>query len=506
MKAKGFILITALGVAVLVLILGLGISYLAQTNLEIAANLRSNTQARYNAEAGIDHSLVFLRANGNSNTAPSQTLSGNGYSQGSSGYSVTITPADGASSIQTSNLLSVVSTGYAPRDGEYKATAIISPQVATTQTAITGPTPPSTIFPGITAQNFAALDARTTFVNGAGVYVAGSFASHGLVNGTIYTQSGSSAAVPIPAGADPMGDGTPPAQAVGVFQFGPSATPSCTQPVWACSSSLRAARSIPSKSYAAALTEALVRGGVIPAGDTAQISSSSSGQYASVINTYCSGRTILVSNAGQLSTWQTLLGGSLSGSGPYCLSASEVPSGVNLSNKTLIFIGSTLLRSSQTFSNSLLIASGTFTLDNNLVLPGNGLSMLAEGISYNGGSRIQGSGGNNLIATRQALTIGGDLGNPSATGCSTYAELVSDATLTLNQGIKVCGQVYASTLLMNGDNEIYGGVAVTGSLTLGTGSSTNKFYAPIGGFSTGTQRQTQTTSRDFSQLVLVSRK
>lgn len=506
MKARGFILITALGVAVLILILGLGISYMAQTNLEIAANLRSNTQARYNAEAGIDHSLVFLRANGNGSTAASQALSGNSYSQGSSGYSVTITPADGASSIQSSNLLSVVSTGYAPRDAEYKATALISPQVLTTQVPLTGPTPPSNIFPGITAQNFASFDARTTFVNGAGVWVGGSFASSGLVSGAIYTQSGSNTAVQIPGGADPMGNGTPPAQAVGVFQFGPSATPSCSQPVWACSSSLRASRSIPSKNYAAALTEALVRGGVIPAGDTAQINSSSSGQYASIINTYCSGRTILVSNAAQQSTWQALLGGSLSGNGPYCLSASEVPSGVNLSNKTLIFIGSTLLRSSQTFSNSLLVATGSFTLDNNLVLQGSGLSLLAEGISYNGGSRIEASGGNNLIATRQSLGIGGNLGNPSASGCNTYAELVSDATLTLGQGLKLCGQVYANTLLMSGDNEVYGGVAVTGSLTLGSGASGNKFYAPTAGFSSDIQSQTQVTTRDYAGLALVSRK
>ena len=78
--------------------------------------------------------------------------------------------------------------------------------------------------------------------------------------------------------------------------------------------------------------------------------------------------------------------------------------------------------------------------------------------------------------------------------------------MTLNQGIKICGQVYANTLMMNGDNEVYGGVAVSGNLTLNSGSSQNKFYAPTGGFSTTQSNQSQATTRDYAQLTLVSRK
>jgi hypothetical protein len=56
----GFALIATLGVAALILILGLAMINMSQTNLQIAANSRINTEARYAAEGGIDTAIATL--------------------------------------------------------------------------------------------------------------------------------------------------------------------------------------------------------------------------------------------------------------------------------------------------------------------------------------------------------------------------------------------------------------------------------------------------------------
>lgn len=60
MKQAGFALVATLGVASLILILGLAMVNLSQTNLQIATNSRINTEARYAAEGGIDAAIATL--------------------------------------------------------------------------------------------------------------------------------------------------------------------------------------------------------------------------------------------------------------------------------------------------------------------------------------------------------------------------------------------------------------------------------------------------------------
>lgn len=87
MKKTGFVLVTVLSVAVLVLILGLGVSFSASSNLNIASNLRGNTEARYAADAGLEQTIIALRNDWNTTTVPSASL-------GNYTYQITITALD----------------------------------------------------------------------------------------------------------------------------------------------------------------------------------------------------------------------------------------------------------------------------------------------------------------------------------------------------------------------------------------------------------------------------
>ncbi len=98
----------------LVLILSLGMISLSQFNAEIASNLRVNTEARYMAEAGIDHALVALKQDWNSAGNLSRTV-------GSYNYAVSISQINSGSVAQR-RIESVVS---GPRSSEYLATALV---------------------------------------------------------------------------------------------------------------------------------------------------------------------------------------------------------------------------------------------------------------------------------------------------------------------------------------------------------------------------------------------
>lgn len=78
MRNPGFVLVTALSVAALVLILGVSSSFMAQSTLEVASNLRQATEARFAAEGGIDQAAAELSLGWN--CAGTQSLSVGGYS------------------------------------------------------------------------------------------------------------------------------------------------------------------------------------------------------------------------------------------------------------------------------------------------------------------------------------------------------------------------------------------------------------------------------------------
>lgn len=76
MRRKGIALVSVLVAMVAVLMMALGMSYLAQANLSTGQHLAQQARARQLAEAGIDHALAYLRV-----SAPQGpvTLRGEGY-------------------------------------------------------------------------------------------------------------------------------------------------------------------------------------------------------------------------------------------------------------------------------------------------------------------------------------------------------------------------------------------------------------------------------------------
>lgn len=86
MNRSGLALIATLGIATSVFLLGIGMAFMAQMNATTARNLNQQLQARYVAEAGIEHALVYLRQR-----RPSQTVTLS-HTLGAHRYAVTITP------------------------------------------------------------------------------------------------------------------------------------------------------------------------------------------------------------------------------------------------------------------------------------------------------------------------------------------------------------------------------------------------------------------------------
>jgi hypothetical protein len=86
MRQQGFILVMAIWVAMLVLITGLSVIYMAQSNLDLAANLRGAAEVRALAQAGLEHGLLYVRAESEASAYP-QTLQVN---QNPYQYTVTV--------------------------------------------------------------------------------------------------------------------------------------------------------------------------------------------------------------------------------------------------------------------------------------------------------------------------------------------------------------------------------------------------------------------------------
>ncbi|MFN3369340.1 MAG: hypothetical protein ACK4ZX_08090 [Thermus sp.] len=78
MRDQGIALVSALVAMVAVLMMALGMSYLAEAHLTTGRHLVQQATARQRAEAGIDHALVYLRENPWLEEVI--TLAGEGYS------------------------------------------------------------------------------------------------------------------------------------------------------------------------------------------------------------------------------------------------------------------------------------------------------------------------------------------------------------------------------------------------------------------------------------------
>lgn len=76
MQQRGIAIVSVLVAMTAVLMMALGMSYLARANLSTGRHLAQQAQARQLAEAGIDHALAYLRV---SQPTSAVTLSGTGY-------------------------------------------------------------------------------------------------------------------------------------------------------------------------------------------------------------------------------------------------------------------------------------------------------------------------------------------------------------------------------------------------------------------------------------------
>lgn len=116
MGKKGIALVSVLVAMVAVLMMALGMSYLAQANLSTGQHLAQQARARQLAEAGIDHALAYLRV-----SAPQSTVSLSGQ-----GYTATLTRlADGTYEVR--------STGTSGQ-ARHEAVAIVGLQIVPAQT------------------------------------------------------------------------------------------------------------------------------------------------------------------------------------------------------------------------------------------------------------------------------------------------------------------------------------------------------------------------------------
>lgn len=77
MRKEGIALVSVLVAMVAVLLMALGMSYMAETNLSTGRNLAQQAVARQRAEAGVDHALAYLK--GNRQPTNMTNLTGDGY-------------------------------------------------------------------------------------------------------------------------------------------------------------------------------------------------------------------------------------------------------------------------------------------------------------------------------------------------------------------------------------------------------------------------------------------
>jgi hypothetical protein len=120
MMRQGFVLVMAIWVAFLVLITGLSLVFMAQSNLDIAANLRASAEVMAMAQGGLDHGLLLVRSEGE-NTPSSQEVS---YHQGLYRYTVSIKRLRRPEDRRTEYQVKSIASG--PRKSSYTAYQVLA--------------------------------------------------------------------------------------------------------------------------------------------------------------------------------------------------------------------------------------------------------------------------------------------------------------------------------------------------------------------------------------------
>jgi len=440
---RGFVLVSALGVTMLVLVLGLGMSFVSQANLDIAANLRSNTEARYRAEAGIDHALAVLRSELEADGQwHSSLVQSSNYAAEVSGYTAQIVGID-SPNLGAATQVRVTSKGYAPRKAEYIATAIISRPTSTPQALFS--------FTGLRTPGRAVLNANTTLGYQSGLYAGAGIEGGALQNGLVSTVDDQGTLHTIP------GEQSSPPPGVGNY-LSVGQTPTVCIPAWVCDASLRTNQSVSLITYQEVLGRELKRLGVIPQNAPDNMAS----WYYTQIQMYCSSRYVAtpLPSPGLQTQWVTALSGN-----PICWSGGTIPDYVNLSGKTLLISGNATIQSTQRLDNTTIISTLQVTFDNPVV--GSNLRLVGESLQFNS-TAIQLSGINS-IAFNQSQTLAGSFGNLAAcaTEGSLYTELVSSGNISLNNS-ELCGVVSAGGSVTLSNSSIAGGVAANGEIRLGS--------------------------------------
>jgi hypothetical protein len=294
----------------MILVLGMGMSFLAQSNLEVAANLRSNTETRYRAEAGIDHAMAALRFNEGlnnwgidaiSNTAlgtpPTNPVLSFSVAGQKGSYTVTITPIAYATCSSGSTPQSqlpvipiqvrVTSTGSGGGGAAYDASAVVSR--ASTINCATSTPPASTPFPinGLLTDGAIGFQNAVSFYN-ASAWGRGGFQGNsiqnGAVSGTVVNAQGQATTTTIPGGQP----STPPAGASQFLSVGTSPT-QCT-PSWVCNPALRTTQTVPKRTYREVLDREMVAAGLLSS--SALASNQSILWYNDQLRSYCNNKWV----------------------------------------------------------------------------------------------------------------------------------------------------------------------------------------------------------------------
>jgi hypothetical protein len=469
MKRKGFILVTALGVSVLILILGLGIIFMAQSNLDVASNLRQNTEVRYRAEAGIDHALAFLKEK---EAAPDWGLSTLTATSGgdrelvnaATGYTVILTPVG-------TTQMRILSTSTGGRSAEYVAEALI------TRDSSSGPPttlPPVSRFNGLRSSSIT-LDGSIC-IDRVSVFIKDRFNTiNALQGGTVRFNDQNTASCPTtpataanPVGSVPGGQ-TYTAEAAQILKTRLSIGPAVLQNTdcgghWVCRSDAGAelladpGPEIPKRKYSETLARQMTNLGVPGVDVSMDIAT-----LRQLAQNFCN--TTATAQGVQCFENHTVFQGSMRPSG-----------------QKFIFLSGVTFQglSSNDFSNSTMVSFGAMLLPE---ITGENVNLLALDINFNG-SKAQLSG-RNVLASQDSFEFSGSTSNdenckgPDDTS-GNYTEISSDVDLQFNSsGTFFCGNAFAErNLSTQGEVKVRGGLSSQGIITLNNGVTVADFNAP----------------------------
>jgi hypothetical protein len=168
MKTTGFALVATLGVAALILILGLAMINMAQFNLQIASNSRINAEARYAAEGGIDAAIATLNQGVLDDSrelkigdylvlVTVEDLEGTDDSEAQEDED-NFDPAESEVDSEEQSLFLISSRAIGPRNSEYEASAVVAVDGSPASWAENYVTDPLNSGPGIVSEGTCKLN------------------------------------------------------------------------------------------------------------------------------------------------------------------------------------------------------------------------------------------------------------------------------------------------------------------------------------------------------------